>query len=121
LAEVGCTLLREFGYRTLLAADARQALDQLAGGTAVDLVFSDIMMPGGMSGIELARAVKQRYPRLGMLLTTGYSGGASDAVLAGIPLIAKPYQLGELGRKIRAVLAQRSAASDGGAEATPSA
>jgi CheY-like chemotaxis protein len=64
-------------------------------------------MPGGMSGIELARTVRQRYPHLGILLTTGYGGGAQDAVRAGMPLISKPYHLGELGRRVREALLQR--------------
>jgi DNA-binding NtrC family response regulator len=67
-------------------------------------------MPGGISGVELARAIRQRHPRVGVLLTTGYPGGAQEAVRAGLPLIRKPYQLGELGHQIGASLVQRSAA-----------
>jgi two-component system NtrC family sensor kinase len=121
VAEISQTLLQTMGYRTLLAADARRALEVLASAPAIDLVFSDVMMPGGMSGVELARTVRRRYPRLGILLTTGYSGGAQDAVRAGLPLIAKPYQIGELGRQIREVLAQRGATppSGGAAVRTP--
>jgi PAS domain S-box-containing protein len=109
VADVSRTLLQQLGYRTLLAGDARRALELLASVPAIDLVFSDVMMPGGMSGLELARTVRQRYPHLGVLLTTGYSGGAQEAVRAGLPLIAKPYQLGDLGRHIREILAQRGA------------
>jgi PAS domain S-box-containing protein len=109
VAEVSRTLLQKLGYRTLLAADAGRALEVLASVPAIDLVFSDIMMPGGMSGLQLARTVRRRYPQLGVLLTTGYSGGGHEAVRAGVPLITKPYQLSELGRQIREVLAQRGA------------
>jgi CheY-like chemotaxis protein len=52
--------------QTLLAADAHHALEVLANVPATDLIFSDIMMPGGMSGIQLARTVRQRYPHLGI-------------------------------------------------------
>jgi PAS domain S-box-containing protein len=107
VAEVSQTLLQKLGYRTLLATDARGALRQLASNPAIDLVFSDIMMPGGMSGVELARAIRQRYPRLRVLLTTGYAGGAQEALREGVPLIPKPFQLEELGQQIRAALVHR--------------
>ncbi len=107
VAEISRTLLQQLGYRTLLAADARRALEVLASVPTIDLVFSDVMMPGGMSGVELARTIRQRYPHLGVLLTTGYSGGAQEAVRAGMPLISKPYHLAELGRRIREILVQR--------------
>ena len=107
VAAISQTLLQKLGYQTLLAADAHHALEVLASVPAIDLIFSDIMMPGGMSGIELARTVRQRYPHLGILLTTGYGGGAQDAVRAGMPLISKPYHLGELGRRVREALLQR--------------
>jgi CheY-like chemotaxis protein len=110
VAEISRGLLQQLGYRTLLADDARRALEVLASDPAIDLVFSDVMMPGGMSGVDLARTIRQRYPRLGVLLTTGYSGGAQEAVRAGMPLISKPFHLGELGRRIREILVQRGAA-----------
>jgi PAS domain S-box-containing protein len=107
VAAIGRTLLQELGYQTLLAPDAHHALEVLATVPTIDLIFSDIMMPGGMSGIELARTVRQRYPHLGILLTTGYGGGAQEAVHAGMPLISKPYRHGELGRRVREALLQR--------------
>ncbi|HXA21988.1 MAG TPA: cache domain-containing protein [Acetobacteraceae bacterium] len=110
VAEVSRTLLQKLGYRTRLVTDAGSALEELASDPAIDLVFSDIMMPGGISGVELARTLRQRYPRLGVLLTTGYPGGAQEAMRAGLPLIRKPYQLEELGRQVRASLVRRSAA-----------
>ena len=107
VAAISRTLLEQLGYQTLLAADAHHALEVLASIPMIDLIFSDVMMPGGMSGVELARTVRQRYPHLGVLLTTGYSGGAQEAMRAGVPLISKPYHLGELGRRIREALLQR--------------
>jgi PAS domain S-box-containing protein len=111
VADISRTLLARLGYRTLLAEDAHAALELLESGPTVDLVFSDVMMPGGMSGLELAATIRQRYPHLAVLLTTGYSGGAQDAVRVGVPLIAKPYQVPELGAQIREVLTQRRAAT----------
>jgi PAS domain S-box-containing protein len=119
VAAISRSLLEELGYNTLLAADASQALEVLASIPAIDIVFSDVMMPGGMSGVELARTVQRRYPQLGVLLTTGYSGGVRDAVCAGMPLISKPYHLGELGRRIRDVLAQRGKGSPAAAVEPP--
>ena len=110
VAAVSQTLLQKLGYRTLLASDARSALSQLASTPDIDLVFSDIMMPGGMSGVELARLIRQRYPYVRVLLTTGYAGGTQEALREGVPLIPKPFQLEDLGQQIRAVLVHRHAA-----------
>jgi PAS domain S-box-containing protein len=121
VAAISRTLLEQLGYQTLLAADAHHALEVLASVPTVDLIFSDVMMPGGMSGVELARMVRQRYPHLGVLLTTGYSGGAQEAVRAGMPLISKPYHLGDLGRLIREALAQRGACAPASTDAKAAA
>jgi len=107
VAEISRTLLHQLGYRTLHADTAHRALEVLAADPAIDLVFSDVMMPGGMSGIELARAIRRHHPRVGVLLATGYSAGAQEAVRAGMPLISKPYDLGELGRRMRETLMRR--------------
>jgi PAS domain S-box-containing protein len=102
------TMLRELGYETLLATDAHKALEVLSNTPAIDLVFSDIMMPGGVSGIELVRTVRQRYPRLGVLLTTGCIGSVQETAGADIPLLPKPYRLAELGKQVRAALVART-------------
>jgi PAS domain S-box-containing protein len=106
VAAISRTLLHELGYQTLMATDAHHALGVLASVSAIDLIFSDIMMPG-MSGIEFALVVRQRYPHLGILLTTGYGGCAQEALRAGMPLISKPYHLDELGRRVHEALLQR--------------
>jgi PAS domain S-box-containing protein len=107
VAQVAQAMLSQLGYQTLLATDAHKALVMLSDASAIDLVFSDIMMPNGMSGVELAQIVRQRYPRLGVLLTTGCIGTVQETVGANIPLISKPYQLKELGHQIRAALVTR--------------
>jgi CheY-like chemotaxis protein len=68
----------------------------------VHVLFSDLGLPGGIDGRELAVAALQRYPELKVLLTTGYAGKAVD--VAPFPLIPKPYTFTDIGRKLREVL-----------------
>ena len=86
------------------------ALEVLASDPAIDLVFSDIMMPGGMSGVELPARYGSATRSSVHSLRPVIRGGAQEAVRAGLPLIRKPYHLEELGRRIRASLVRRSAA-----------
>src|SRR5690606_7325214 len=65
--------LETLNYATLVAGDAHEALAILGSGAEVDLVFTDLVMPGGMSGYELARRVAEEWPRLPVLLTSGYA------------------------------------------------
>jgi DNA-binding LytR/AlgR family response regulator len=67
---------------------------------SVDLVFSDIMMPGGMNGFELARAVRSRRPELPILLTTGYSEAVSVEGAREFPIVAKPYRAADVAQAI---------------------
>lgn len=90
-------MLGQLGYEVTRAASGAAALGALADGRAVDLIFSDIMMPGGMNGIELAREIKRRRSDLPVLLTSGYSEAAvHEAELAGIRILPKPYHIDEL-------------------------
>ena len=66
-------------------------------------MFSDIVMPGHLDGLGLARIIKQRYPSLPILLATGYSGAAQN-VYADFPILRKPYQMHELSRALAEVL-----------------
>jgi CheY-like chemotaxis protein len=94
LAELAAGMLAELGFEGVVTHSAKEALEQLAGGERPKLVFSDVVMPGGISGIELARKVRDRFPELPILLTTGYSeevGGSH-----GFPVLQKPYELGAL-------------------------
>ena len=69
----------------------------MADGRNIDLVFSDVLMPGGMNGVELARELRRRHPDLPVVLTSAYAGNAKrDADAAGIALLPKPYRLEEL-------------------------
>src|SRR5262249_18009174 len=67
------------GYKVRMASDAQDALAALEVGGPIDLVFSDIVMPGGMSGFDLARAIRKRDPSQKLLLTSGFAGNKSSA------------------------------------------
>jgi len=82
-------------------ANAQAAVAALRLDADVDLVFSDILMPGGMNGLELAREINQRFPGIPVLLATGYSASAQDAVHQGFVVLQKPYDLESLRRHIR--------------------
>jgi CheY-like chemotaxis protein len=96
-------LLEQLGYRVFHAQSAAAALQFLASGEAVDLVFTDIVMPGELDGVALARRVKVEYPDTAVLLTSGYAK-AADPLEAGFPILRKPYQLPTLARAIRNAL-----------------
>ncbi|MBC9033849.1 response regulator [Sphingomonas sp. JC676] len=90
-------MLEQLGYGVTRVASARAALGALADGRAVDVVFSDIMMPGGMDGVELAREIRMRHEGLPVLLTSGYAeAGRAAAQALGVRILAKPYRLDEL-------------------------
>jgi signal transduction histidine kinase/CheY-like chemotaxis protein len=96
-------MLGQLGYEVTRAASAAAALGALADGRAVDLIFSDIMMPGGMNGVELAREIKRRRSDLPVLLTSGYSEAAiNDAEGAGVQILPKPYNIDELAAALNA-------------------
>jgi PAS domain S-box-containing protein len=105
VAELAAALFAELGWKTVTAADAAEALALLHGGERVDLVFSDIVMPGGMTGLDLARAVRERLPGVRVLLATGYSGQlAALGPEAGVEVLQKPYRLDELADAIARVM-----------------
>jgi PAS domain S-box-containing protein len=99
---VAVSLLEQLGYRTIEAETASAALDILAAGAGVDLVFSDVVLPGQIDGLALARAVTNKYPRIPVVLTTGYTK-AFD-VSPDYPVLRKPYQISALGRVIHDAL-----------------
>ncbi|MET4210301.1 ATP-binding protein [Bradyrhizobium sp. LA2.1] len=100
-------MLGQLGYEVTHAASGAAALGALADGRAVDLVFSDVMMPGGMNGVELAREIKRRRSDIPVLLTSGYSEAAvHDAELAGLQILPKPYHIDELAAALSAAKAE---------------
>jgi CheY-like chemotaxis protein len=87
-------MLDELGFEPRVVHSGKEALDRLAGGEKPKVIFSDIVMPGGISGIELARKVRDRFPELPILLTTGYSEQVAGT--HGFPVLQKPYELESL-------------------------
>lgn len=88
--------LEETGFDVTHVPTARAALELLRQDRSFDLVFSDIVMPGDMNGVDLARIIRERYPSLPVLLTTGYSSVAQTAMNEGLPILRKPYDLKDL-------------------------
>ncbi|MDE1995646.1 MAG: response regulator [Rhizobiaceae bacterium] len=103
-------LLGDLGYRVLKAKDAASALTIIESGVPIDLLFTDVVMPGPLKSAELARQARVRMPGLAVLFTSGYTensivhGGRLDP---GLDLLSKPYSREALARKIRAVLSER--------------
>jgi two-component system NtrC family sensor kinase len=89
---VATELLQSVGCQVVRAGDGGSALAALERDPAIELLISDIAMPGGMSGLELARIVRQRYPGVPILLSTGYSQYADQVVSEGFKLIEKPFR-----------------------------
>lgn len=98
VAVVSTNLLEQLGYTVRRAADAEAALREIEQ-EGIDLVFSDIVMPGNMDGLGLARHLKATRPELPVLLATGYSDAAVN-VSGDFPILRKPYEINELSRAI---------------------
>jgi PAS domain S-box-containing protein len=90
VAEVTSALFEHLGYDTFYRESAEAALKLLADGARIDLVFSDIVMPGAIDGVGLASEIRSHYPHLPVLLTTGYSD-ATHAVPADLRILRKPF------------------------------
>jgi PAS domain S-box-containing protein len=100
VAAVSIGMLEQLGYSVQHVSNAEAALDAIERN-GIDLVFSDIVMPGKMDGIGLARRVRQHKPDLPILLTTGYAAAPQRQV--EFPVLRKPYQIHELGRALAAL------------------
>jgi PAS domain S-box-containing protein len=104
-------LLQDLGYATRRADNARQALALIAAdSSAFDLVFSDVIMPG-MNGVELAIIIREQYPDIPVVLTSGYSSVLAEHAHQGFELIQKPYSVEALSRTLRRAILERSPAN----------
>lgn len=101
VAEVGTAYFQQLGYMVKQVANAHEALELLGNDPKIDVVFSDILMPGGMTGLELGHAIRQRYRGMPVLLATGYSDSARDAVQQGFVVLQKPFDLAALEEGLR--------------------
>jgi len=97
-------MLRELGYEVATAPDAASALERLENGEPVDLLFSDVVMPGGCNGAELAHRARAIRPDLKVLLSSGYVGEAGSLVGDAFEMIDKPYERSTLAARLAAIL-----------------
>ncbi len=102
--------LTDLGYRVLTARDAQAGLTVAESGIPIDVIFTDVVMPGPLKSSEMARRAKERLPNLAILFTSGYTensivhGGKLDA---GVELLSKPYTREALARRLRHVIANQ--------------
>jgi len=106
--DVTVEMLRTLGWEVLTAPDAPSGLSVLRRDADIDVLFSDIVMPRGMNGVELAREARRLRPELRVLLASGYPASALPAGNGAgeedeFPFLSKPYRASELARKLRAM------------------
>jgi CheY-like chemotaxis protein/CHASE3 domain sensor protein len=117
-------MLGNLGYRVLKAANAEQALTVLASGAPVDLLFTDVVMPGPIGVRELARRARELRPNLAVLYTSGYTQNAivhNGRLDDDVSLLSKPYRREDLARKVRVMLNDKRPSVQGSVSATTSA
>ena len=99
--------LEELRYRVIVARNAAEALEHLRGVERIDILFSDVVMPGGMNGSQLAAEAERVRPGIKILLTSGYVANLDEGQVIGrgeLPVLNKPYRRDELARSLRLVL-----------------
>ncbi|GAA0623060.1 hypothetical protein GCM10009422_18850 [Brevundimonas kwangchunensis] len=102
--DLGREMLEDAGFAVIAFETADQALGAIEAGEPCDLLFTDIVMPGGIDGLELASRAGQLRPDLPVLLTTGWSDQAHDQKSSGYPLIGKPYRQADLVGRVEELL-----------------
>jgi DNA-binding NtrC family response regulator len=112
VADVTVSLVEQLGYQTLRAGNALDALSRLQRGDKINLVFSDIVMPGSMNGIALAQEIGNHYPQIPVLLTSGYSDMVQTAA-SQFRILRKPFQLAALEKSIREALEHAATHEEG--------
>ena len=111
VAALTAEMLRQLGYEVTRVADAEAALGALADGRPVDLLLSDVMMPGALNGVALAHEVRRRRPELPVVLASGYADSVrKETAEANIRLLSKPYRLEELAEALAQVRGGAAAA-----------
>jgi DNA-binding NtrC family response regulator len=101
VAQATTELLQDIGLQVVWARDVKAAVETFERDPTIEMVMSDIVMPGGISGLELVRALRENHPELPVLLTTGYSQYAPEVVKEGFILIEKPYHRDALATSIQ--------------------
>jgi CheY-like chemotaxis protein len=122
--ETVVAMLADLGYRVLKARDAQGALTIIESGVPIDLLFTDVVMPGNLKSPEVARKARERSPHLAVLFTSGYTensivhGGRLDE---GVDLLTKPYTREALAKKLRQVLSAQTQRNASEKKSAPSA
>jgi signal transduction histidine kinase len=104
--------LTDLGYRVLVAHDGREALAIIGGPEQIDILFSDVVMPGGINGAQLAIEARRLRPEIKVLLTSGYTAaalGKEHGLPPEVPVLSKPYRREELSAQLRVIVGGRSA------------
>ncbi len=116
--------LIDLGYRVLRASDGQSALTILKSGVPIDLLFTDVVMPGPVASTELVRQARSLLPRMQVLFTSGFTRDAivdRDRLKAGVNLLSKPYRREELARRLRQLFDERETVMDDSHPAAPAA
>jgi two-component system, NtrC family, sensor kinase len=121
VAEASAAMLESLGCSVSHANAPEPALALLAAGERFDLVLSDIVMPGGLDGIQFARRLRAEYPSLPLLLTTGYSHSAQKAAGENFPILMKPYRIDALQQAIGRAVGGTPGSADGAGQRAASA
>jgi CheY-like chemotaxis protein len=106
ILEVTSARLTALGYRVVCARNGAEAIQIFESGQEFELLFSDVVMPNGMSGVELAREARRLNKGIKVLLTSGYAGDVLERHRAvdEFPIIDKPFRLADLARRLRSIL-----------------
>ncbi len=109
VSRFACDQLQDLGYTVITARSGAEALECVRQTASIDLLFTDVIMPGGINGRQLAEAAKRLLPTLRVLYTSGYTENAiihHGRLDPGVHLLGKPYAPVDLARKVRAVLSE---------------
>lgn len=95
--------LTDQGFRVLEATNAAEALQELENDASIRIIFTDVDMPGSIDGLKLAAAVRDRWPPIQIIVTSGHRKVSGDELPKGSPFFSKPYSLPQIADTIRAM------------------
>ena len=113
MRKISIERIRDLGFETEEASSGDEAYQMLKDGVAVDLVFSDLVMPGSLNGYDLAARIRTEFPKLKVLLTSGYASDAVTGSMSGATpqeILHKPYRQADLIERLHALLGPSSGA-----------
>ncbi len=107
LRDVVVEALQDSGYEVLVATDGPGALEILRGPARIDAIFSDVSMPNGMSGIDLAAEASKIRPGIGVILASGFAKGQLPEIPRDVIFLPKPYRIGQLLERLEQTIPAR--------------